>query len=41
MHQLLREYVEAEHLDKKKTSIDLSDWEDFVHAVRSDVRSAR
>lgn len=25
----LREYVMAEHLDKKKTAIDLSDWEDY------------
>ena len=32
--QLLREYLEAEHLDKKKTPIDLSEWEDYQHEVR-------
>lgn len=31
--QRLRRYLQAEHLDKKKTPIDLSDWVDYYDTV--------
>lgn len=32
--QLLRDYLQAEHKDKKKKELDLDDWVDFEHPVR-------
>ena len=32
--QTLRTYITEEHLDKKKTAIDLSEWEDYWSDVR-------
>lgn len=31
--QVMREYLQKEHMDKKKTPIDLSDWEDYWDPV--------
>ena len=30
----MREYLQKEHMDKKKKPIDLSDWEDYWDPVR-------
>jgi hypothetical protein len=32
--QKLRDYLAAEHKDKKKAPLDLSDWEDYTADVR-------
>lgn len=31
--QVMREYIQKEHMDKKKKPIDLSDWEDYYDPV--------
>lgn len=32
-NKVLREYLQKEHMDKKKKPIDLSDWEDYYDPV--------
>lgn len=37
--QVMREYLQKEHMDKKKKPIDLSDWEDYYDPVSSPRRA--